>query len=206
MDWAYLGRMAAFKGNKRPATTDFLLGPLSVTKKIRIMKARRQGLRRDNANLVRPVEVTQQQGAGEKAEANGSSAMSALVQKIYLDLKAWFRRNPRQTEKGLSLFRFVVNPDSFGQTVENMFYLSFLVKDGFIAIAYDEENGLPVIHCTDPASQEDHKEFDVSRSQVIFSITMWEWQEMKRIFDITESMIPTRAQEQALTSATGWYS
>ncbi|KAI5843483.1 Nse4 C-terminal-domain-containing protein [Morchella snyderi] len=203
MDWAYLGRMAAFKGNKRPPTTDFLLGPLSVTKKIRIMKARRQGLRRDNANLVRPVEVTQE--PGEKAES-GSSAMSALVQKIYLDLKAWFRRNPGRAEKGLNLFRFVVNPNSFGQTVENMFYLSFLVKDGFIAISYDEENGLPVIHCTDPATQEDHKEFDITRNQVIFSITMWEWQEMKSIFDITESMIPTRAQEQVLTSATGWYS
>jgi hypothetical protein len=62
------------------------------------------------------------------------------------------------------------------------------------------------IDCTDPASQDDHKEFDIMRNQVIFSITMWEWQEMKRIFDITESMIPTRVQEQALTSTTGWYS
>lgn len=37
-------------------------------------------------------------------------------------------------------------------------------------------------------------------------MTMWEWQETKRIFDIMEPMIPTREQHKELTSATGWYS
>lgn len=141
MDWAYLGREAAFKGNKRPATTDFLLGPLSVTKKVRVFKTRRQGLKRDNANLVRPVEVMQD---GSAETQNNSGTMTALVKGIYELLEKIFLSNPLYLEGGLNLFKFVVNPDSFGQTVENIFYLSFLVKDGFVALTEDD-NGLPVL-------------------------------------------------------------
>lgn len=141
MDWAYLGREAAFKGNKRPATTDFLLGPLSVTKKARVFKARRAGLKRDNANLVRPVEVVQ--GESSKEKENGAT-MIALVKGIYDLLKDVLRKNPKYVDDGIGLFKFVVNPHSFGQTVENIFYLSFLVKDGFVAFM-ENEDGLPVL-------------------------------------------------------------
>lgn len=141
MDWAYLGREAAFKGNKRPATTDFLLGPLSVTKKVRVFRTRRAGLKRDNANLVRPVEVVQDENS--KEQENGAT-MIALVKGIYDLLKDFFRKNPRYEKEGVGLFRFVINPHSFGQTVENIFYLSFLVKDGFVAFT-ENENGLPIL-------------------------------------------------------------
>lgn len=141
MDWAYFGREAAFKGNKRPATTDFLLGPLSVTKKTRVFRARRPGLKRDNANLVRPVEVIQDESNKEKE--NGATMM-ALVKGIYEILKDVVRKNPKYEDDGIGLFRFVVNPHSFGQTVENIFYLSFLVKDGFVAFA-ENASGLPVL-------------------------------------------------------------
>lgn len=141
MDWAYLGREAAFKGNKRPATTDFLLGPLSVTKKARVYKARRAGLKRDNANLVRPVEVVQDESSREK---DNGGTMIALVKGIYDLLKDVVRNNPKYVDEGIGLFRFVINPHSFGQTVENIFYLSFLVKDGFVAFT-ENDDGLPVL-------------------------------------------------------------
>ena len=44
---------------------------------------------------------------------------------------------------GLDLMSLVVNPDSFCETVENMFDLSFLVKDSKATIAIDDATGLP---------------------------------------------------------------
>lgn len=46
----------------------------------------------------------------------------------------------------VNLFRFVINPNDFAQSVENMFYLSFLIRDGECALEI-EEDGEPVI-CT----------------------------------------------------------
>lgn len=44
----------------------------------------------------------------------------------------------------INLFRFVVNPHDFAQSVENIFYLSFLIRDGKVALETDED-GEPII-------------------------------------------------------------
>jgi len=46
----------------------------------------------------------------------------------------------------VNLFRFVINPNDFAQSVENLFYLSFLIRDGECALEM-EEDGEPVV-CT----------------------------------------------------------
>jgi hypothetical protein len=43
----------------------------------------------------------------------------------------------------INFFRFIINPDSFGQTIENLFYLSFLIRDGKVSI--DDESGQPIL-------------------------------------------------------------
>ena len=42
------------------------------------------------------------------------------------------------------MFKFIVNPNDFGQSVENLFYLSFLIRDGKCAFEVTEE-GEPTI-------------------------------------------------------------
>jgi hypothetical protein len=44
---------------------------------------------------------------------------------------------------GINLFRFVVNPADFGQSVENLFYLSFLIRDATCAL--ELRDGEPII-------------------------------------------------------------
>lgn len=147
MDWARLGREAAFKGNKRPAATDFLLGPMSVTKRIRLVKQRRQGLKRGNATMVRPVEI--ENNGEEKGPENNANTSLRLVRSIHTVLEEYFFEHPEIADTGLNLFKAVVNPNSFGQTIENIFYISFLVKDGFICIQEDDDD-LPVMCMISP--------------------------------------------------------
>jgi hypothetical protein len=45
----------------------------------------------------------------------------------------------------IPFFQFIMNPDSFSQTVENLFYLAFLVKDGKVALEMDDETGEPML-------------------------------------------------------------
>lgn len=42
-------------------------------------------------------------------------------------------------------FQFLVDPTSFGQTVENMFHMAFLVKDGRVGVIMGRD-GIPYIY------------------------------------------------------------
>ena len=44
-----------------------------------------------------------------------------------------------EQESGVNFFELVINPDDYGQTVENVFYASFLIKDGQVAIHVDDD-------------------------------------------------------------------
>jgi hypothetical protein len=45
---------------------------------------------------------------------------------------------------GIPLFAFCIDPDSFGQSVENLFYVSFLVRDGSVGVSTDSRQ-LPTL-------------------------------------------------------------
>jgi len=47
----------------------------------------------------------------------------------------------------INMFAFIINPNDFGQSVENLFYLSFLIRDGTCAMELSEETLEPMI-CT----------------------------------------------------------
>jgi hypothetical protein len=50
----------------------------------------------------------------------------------------------------VNLFRFVINPNDFAESVENIFYLSFLIRDGKCSLTWSEgENPEPVIRKSD---------------------------------------------------------
>ena len=44
----------------------------------------------------------------------------------------------------MNIFEFVINPDDYAQSVENIFYLSFLIRDGRVAFETDED-AIPII-------------------------------------------------------------
>lgn len=57
-------------------------------------------------------------------------------------------RELKKQPDNLNLFRWLINPRSFGQTVENTMYTSFLINTGRAAIEESEDgSGIPII-CT----------------------------------------------------------
>jgi len=116
-----------------------------------------------------------------------------------------FRHGVHQSG-GVDLFKFVVNPRSFGQTVENLFYVSFLIRDGKVGITITD-NGLPAVEATEPRGREEIAEKGISKHQAIIDIDMASWQELIEVFEIKEPMIPHREEvEQVNFGARGWYS
>lgn len=71
----------------------------------------------------------------------------------------------------INLFEFVINPRSFPQTIENIFYLSFSVRDARAKIE-DDKNGLPVVSFVDTLTDD---EMAIENQQRVLEMTMDYW-------------------------------
>jgi hypothetical protein len=163
LDWAYLGRHACFPSNSRPPLSSFLLGPLSVQKRVRTTTRRARQQRQPLGPATRPQEMKMDDMP--KSETSDLTQRVATIKerlKMHLtkaiemveadqtddDTEVVFRRHrvcANQNEEAVvSLFDFAVNPHSFGQTVENLFYISFLIREGAAKVETDAD-GLPLL-------------------------------------------------------------
>ena len=166
LDWAYLGRTACFPHNSRPSLSGFLLGPLSLQKRARVQSQRRARQKRANlADAARPTQLTAedlQQTAESgnltqicdgiikllrRTQAKGQERVEREVDEATMteeEVQTVMERNGISDDGGLPLINFCVNPKSFGQTVENLFYVSFLIKEGVAGLNFDGR-GLPTL-------------------------------------------------------------
>ncbi|OWF56598.1 non-structural maintenance of chromosomes element 4 homolog A-like [Mizuhopecten yessoensis] len=88
----------------------------------------------------------------------------------------------------LCYFDFVLDPDSFGHTVENIFHTSFLVSRGFAKISLDNDK-LPQI---EPIRNEEEGERPMiaqKNHQTIISITPADWKELVEVFGMKRAAI-----------------
>lgn len=156
MNWPHLGRYGCLPHGRRPALSGLLLGPLSVERKLRRIAKRSAPFRPNNLEETRP-EILNVDDLAKK-----ENDLTAICGKIFRQLQKTqlqtqeavqtaIRHEMTDEEKvevmhshglrstgGIDLMKFVVNPKSFGQTIENIFYVSFLIRDGRIEVEYDE--------------------------------------------------------------------
>jgi len=165
---------------KKTYLFDFLLGPLVIE-----VAAPRQ-IHRNAQNRIpegKVVKLKQIENVEEQEEATTKE-----VERIYHVLKD-------KTDHGknnICFFSFIINPESFGQTVENLFHLSFLVKDDRVSVELDD-NELPTLNIHTGFTEKDQND-QILRKQVVCPLTMTDWKQLIDCYNITESTIPTRSK------------
>lgn len=229
LDFEILGRVACFPHNARPCVPSFLLGPLSVEKKHRTQTQRRARQSRDTAGReARPEALTR-----EDLNQSDENHLTAICTRIRKELNAHIDageqaladkygitsqeqlesargkaalKKVRLADNGaVSLFDFVLNPRSFGQTVENLFYVSFLIKEGSVGVSPDS-HGLPTLLAATPSSLEQQRANKTSKHQAVFELDFKIWQELVDAFDIRQPLIKHRQEDTATQMGNrGWY-
>ncbi|PGH03123.1 hypothetical protein AJ79_07450 [Helicocarpus griseus UAMH5409] len=231
LNWDWLGRKACFPNNLRPALSGFLLGPLSVQKRFRQQTQRRARQERmDPSQAKRPNEL--QETDLDKQETSNLTAMCTDIRELLVKTqtegeelvnnelsqmgddvsedvtKRVMRKHNIADDGGVPLFQFCINPRSFGQTVENLFYVSFLVRDGSLGISMDS-NDLPTLQASTPAAPSEAQAKKMQKHQTVFSLDFETWEDLIEIFDIKEPVIPHREEEVSQSTsrgaATSWH-
>ncbi|NXO23297.1 NSE4A protein, partial [Cisticola juncidis] len=163
--WKRMGE-EALKYFKRAAGFHYLLGSWKSEPSVPKQRIERQ------KKATSGKEVQAMPAQLKKMEESHQEATEKEVERILRILQTHFDNDPQIP---ISFFDFVIDPNSFARTVENMFHVSFLIRDGLARIKLDED-GLPVIEPTknSGAGEEDSK--GGARNQVIIRLDQREWQ------------------------------
>ncbi|KAL6499587.1 hypothetical protein OROGR_027497 [Orobanche gracilis] len=157
-------------------------GPMETKLKPRMQKLVARGKRSRPVGKARPKEVgTITIFALEKAaEAVTDTDRNILV--MFEILKK---------EKRVKADNLMLNRSSFAQTVENLFALSFLIKDGRVRIDFDESGSQLVVPTNGPSAEE-IKSGEAKNHQFIFRFDFDDWKLMKTLVPEGEELMPRR--------------
>ncbi|KAJ6499179.1 Nse4 C-terminal-domain-containing protein [Mycena sanguinolenta] len=174
LEWDRIGRRALAKSRRVPAM-GFMLGPLSIEQKKRNI-TKRAKFEKDKADMRAPQEIKEEDIARAENETTKNVAtLEALLV---------------EEEGPVNLFEFVINPNDFAQSVENIFYLSFLIRDGKVALETQEDGQVVIYICEQPGDA-DYMQ-GLKKRQIVLEFDKPTWQRAKEVFNITKSRIPQR--------------
>ncbi|CAO3609108.1 unnamed protein product [Cunninghamella echinulata] len=181
--WEKLGKRAARFG-RRGHASNFILGPLSVEKKAKRV-VRQVRVTKNKEDLVQPAKLkiddVQQQ----------TNETSSNVNQIY---KILDKHGPT------NYFKFITNPESFSQSVENMFYVSFLIRNGVAEI--DDTSGQPILSTRAHPSMEELAA-GLSKKQIIMNLSIPLWRDIIDTYDVKALLFLQENQKEM--AAGKWY-
>ncbi|KAF3907793.1 hypothetical protein ABW21_db0204480 [Orbilia brochopaga] len=196
-DWAYLGSQIAVPSLKRASPSDFLYGPMAIQKRQRLLKERKKVVRRRLEEFIRPIDLDEKQVAKNE---NSTTKYVGVVEQTLVSYIA------NTGEENINYFKFIINPHSYSQTVENMFYLAFLVRDGRVGILEDDDGLLWLCPCEPINETDERPPGGIVRKQIVMPMEKHIWRRLIDAFKITETVIPMRPREVEAINSSGWYS
>lgn len=183
LDWRIMADEPSFIDLDCPFFSSLLGLPLQVQAATMQVEKKRPNRRQKDE----PSQVTQPEKVKE-TDRREEETVEQTVQRIFAVLLQAYKKNNR---KAVNYFHFVVHPTSFSSTVENIFHVSFLVRDGFVKLYYDS-NGIPVIEPAVDSKKETasrNNRNECTKKQNIFTIDMTLWKELVDTLGIIEPMI-----------------
>jgi len=110
-------------------------------------------------------------------KGRGEEGTSEEVDRILQILIRVYEENDSQP---LDLFKFVLNTTSFSLTVENMFHLSFLVRDNWVKLSKGDDNRLMIIPIYEGTQQQNNKKGknQSETSHLVFNINYKVWRNL----------------------------
>ncbi|XP_066095836.1 non-structural maintenance of chromosomes element 4 homolog A isoform X1 [Saccopteryx bilineata] len=133
----------------------------------------------------------------KRMEESHQEATEKEVERILGLLQTYFRDDP---DTPISFFDFVVDPHSFPRTVENIFHVSFIVRDGFARIKLDQDR-MPIIEPVNLNEERDGIDPNSQiRNQGIIALSYRDWEEIVKTFEISEPVIAPGQSQQRLSA------
>lgn len=123
----------------------------------------------------------------KKLSSNGEQTSKEIV-RINRCLEDAYEQNQCQP---VGFFQFTIHPKRFSRSVENIFHVSFLIKEGKVELFLDEDQ-LPVLRPiinTNQSVSETKLSQMQSLTQLILSLDMEQWETLIEVFQIENPMI-----------------
>jgi hypothetical protein len=211
-DWDLLGREVGSCFNTIPGNVVFFSGPIAAEYKPKERKQRTPRAREeeeveeekpeevkkmekdaDNLSAVETHIINIQKKLGERCREQALAKLAELEsmdEGVHNDeeLQTKKERIKQNENEEICAVKFLFDPKSFTQTVENIFHFSFLVKKGEAGIRVGPEGDPTVIYRRNQPTM-------IPR-QAIVPITMKDWKNMVESYGVTECDIPHRVSSK----------
>lgn len=173
---------------QRAAALTYLNGSIEKSEPKMKEKKQRQTNRR---SLNVDLSLATQTEDGKTCSTETVGALTEILVESTLDqLKIAFDENDQMP---ISYLEFVLDPQSFSKSIENMFHFSFLIKEGRAALKLDDHGkGLPFaepIKVKKSLAANDESGKGESKHQAIISLDYDQWEDMIQQLDLKEPMI-----------------
>jgi len=176
--WVLLGTQVKTMFKRSPCLT-YLYGALDTTP-LPPKERKEREVRATQATRVQDLVATKDT-IMQEAEASDNQT-EQLVQHVFKCLVSAWKQGGKEP---VNFFRFVIDPESFGATIENLFHVSFLVKEGKVNVIVDEGIGLPVIvPVRQGAAGGGGGSTEERKNQVVMNMCMEDWEKLKEKLDV----------------------
>ncbi|KFM74055.1 EP300-interacting inhibitor of differentiation 3, partial [Stegodyphus mimosarum] len=176
--WTEMGERANSIIHGVPAFS-FLYGTFDIDPVEKVARKRRVQTKEKIGDLTRPESMKLSEAS------NDQDPMIKEAERVL----SIFMNYSKKAKEGICYFEFVLNHDSFSETVENIFTVSLLLKDQQLCI-FEDASGSPYLRELTFEEKQDRNPSKLKQS--IISISMDEWQQLKKIKGLKKGLIPSR--------------